>query len=124
MTDENRDQPQPIDPQVMPEKPVVLDYHTPLTNRRREGSVIRFFQGFFATMFACGLIVAFMAMTFQIPTAAKVVVVTFVLVGLYAGCIAMHRWSRRSELTGLMPGIITGLCLGLLAVGPCAVCYV
>jgi hypothetical protein len=88
-----------------------------------------FVSGFFVALGLCAGCVVLMAATFDAKSSAqKGTVHTIVIVAIViaiAGLIVLSRiLAKRNIWIGFGRGIAIGLALGLMAVGPCALCYV
>jgi hypothetical protein len=120
--------------QPVPGRPGVLEYNAPprLSPAKAQAmSIAAFAGGFFAAIIVCGLGFLLLAVTVDggssrgrsggTPLNAvylAAVVVAVIATATFAGIL-----NRRPGWRGFGPGAAVGLGLGMLALGPCAFCY-
>ena len=115
-------------------RPGVLEYNPPprLSPAKAQAmSIAAFTGGFFAAIAVCGL--GFLLLAFTVdggpgrshgggaPVRALYLVV--VIVAVIATAMLAATLNRRPGWRGFGPGAVVGLGLGMLALGPCAFCY-
>ena len=124
---------QPLPYQQTPEPPAdfpqpgdVLNYAAPYrSDRPGTGAIIgRFIGGFFLGLGLCALFMFLFGGTYDQPSLVKKMIF-FSAAGAFIGLAMLAIFlEHRTPLVGLGRGLGVGLVLGLMAVGPCAFCYI
>lgn len=121
--------------QPVPGRPGVLEYNPPprLSPAKAQAmSLAAFAGGFFAAIVVCGLGFFLLAATVEMnsrggPSASgsglRAIYLGLVVIGVIATATFGGILNGRPGWRGFGPGIATGLGLGMLALGPCALCY-
>jgi hypothetical protein len=104
----------------------MLQYHSLRRQYANESGirVLPFLGGFFGSLLACAAAFVLLAATLDVSQQGRMLI--FLGVGTcFAGLVVLAaRLGKRPALSGIGRGVAIGLALGMMALGPCAFCYV
>lgn len=110
---------------VVPEGPAVLEYRRPVPPGRAAATAGAVVAGFFSAIAVCGLGFFTLGSTVDLSASRRpgvhAIILAAVVLLVIAFIVAAVRVSGRWR--GFGPGAIAGMCLGMMALGPCAACY-
>jgi hypothetical protein len=113
-----------LDPGPAADGPRQLEYRTfrPEDKKRsiRAGPFILGFFAAIAVAFGCFML---LGATFDTRSGGNIAYLLLVVLAITGLCILGSRLNKKDAMVGFAPGCATGLILGMLALGPCAFCY-